>query len=42
MNEQAMGYHPLAVADHNMNPAYYQLVKWLNMLTSDFLHDGNY
>ncbi|HHQ4713736.1 hypothetical protein [Aeromonas veronii] len=41
MNEQAMGYRPLAVADHSMNPTYYQWVKWLNVLTSDFLHDGN-
>ncbi|WP_429187028.1 hypothetical protein [Aeromonas veronii] len=41
MNEQAMGYRPLAVADHSMNQTYYQWVKWLNVLTSDFLRDGN-
>ena len=41
VNEQEMGYRLLAVADHNMNPTYNQLVKWPNVLTSDFLHDGN-
>ncbi|MGI3172979.1 hypothetical protein [Aeromonas veronii] len=41
MNEQAMGYRLLAVADHNMNLTYYQLVKWPNVLTSDFLLDGD-
>ncbi|WP_429011351.1 hypothetical protein [Aeromonas allosaccharophila] len=41
MNERAMGYRLLAVADHNMNSTYYQLVKWPYVLDPDFMHDSD-
>ena len=41
VNERAMGYRLLAVADHNMNSTYYQLVKWPDVLAPDYMHDSD-
>ncbi len=36
---KVMAYFKISLSTRNWDRA---LVKWLNMLTSDFLHDGNY